>query len=216
LTLPGFYDDVVPLTAAEREAWRKLPFDERQFAAGVGLTEGTGEAGYSSIERKWARPTLDINGLTSGYQGHGAKTVIPSKASAKVSMRLVPDMDPAKIQAIFEKSLRERCPKNVKIEFKQHGLAGPVLVPIEDIATKLAAEALEIGFGKAPTFMREGGSIPVVALIKRALGIDTLLIGFGLPDDRVHSPNEKFDLDALHGGTRTAAALYEKLAELRQ
>jgi acetylornithine deacetylase/succinyl-diaminopimelate desuccinylase-like protein len=215
VTLPGFYDDVVPLTAAEREAWRKLPFDEREFAAGLGLAEGSGEAGYSSLERKWARPTLDINGLTSGYQGPGAKTVIPSKASAKVSMRLVANMDPAKIQATFEKALRERCPKNVKIEFKQHGLSGPVLVPVDGPATRLAAEALEIGFGRKPTFMREGGSIPVVGLIKRELGIDTLLVGFGLPDDRIHSPNEKFALDSLHNGTRTAAALYEKLAMLR-
>src|SRR6202030_3626665 len=103
--------------------WKKLPFDEQEFAAGLGLPQGSGEAGYSSLERKWARPTLDINGLTSGYQGPGAKTVIPSKASAKVSMRLVANMDPAKIQGIFEKSLRARCPKNVRIEFKQHGLS---------------------------------------------------------------------------------------------
>ena len=216
VTLPGFYDDVVPLTTAERDAWRKLPFDEREFAAGLGLSEGSGEAGYSSLERKWARPTLDINGLTSGYQGPGAKTVIPSKASAKVSMRLVANMDPAKVQASFEKALRERCPKNVKIEFKQHGLSGPVLVPIDSPATRLAAEALELGFGRKPTFMREGGSIPVVGLIKRELGIDTLLVGFALPDDRIHSPNERFGLDALHNGTRTAAALYEKLAKLHE
>lgn len=214
VTLPGFYDDVVPLTDIEREAWKKLPFDEREFAAGLGLTEGSGEAGYSSLERKWARPTLDINGLTSGYQGPGAKTVIPSKASAKVSMRLVANMDPAKVQATFEKTLRERCPKNVKIEFKQHGLSGPVLVPIDSLATRLAAQALEVGFGHKPTFMREGGSIPVVGLIKRELGIDTLLVGFALPDDRIHSPNERFGLDCLHNGTRTAAALYEKLARL--
>ncbi len=215
VTLPGFYDDVVPLTAVEREAWKKLPFDEQEFAASLGLPQGSGEAGYSSLERKWARPTLDINGLTSGYQGPGAKTVIPSKASAKVSMRLVANMDPAKVQAIFEKSLRRRCPKNVRIEFKQHGLSGPVLVPIDGLATRLAGEALELGFGRKPTFMREGGSIPVVGLIKRELGIDTLLVGFGLPDDRIHSPNEKFGLDALHNGTRTLAALYEKLAKLR-
>jgi acetylornithine deacetylase/succinyl-diaminopimelate desuccinylase-like protein len=126
----------------------------------------------------------------------------------------VPDQDPATIQAIFEKTLRERCPSNVKIEFKQHGLASPVLVPIDGRPTQLAAEALEIGFAAKSTFMREGGSIPVVGLMKRTLGIETLLVGFGLPDDRVHSPNEKFDLDALHGGTRTAAALYAKLAEL--
>lgn len=215
VNLPGFYDQVIPLTENERALWRQLPFDEAAFAADLNLSSVTGEAGYSTIERKWARPTCDVNGITTGYQGPGAKTVIPSTASAKISMRLVPDQDPATIQAIFEKTLRERCPSNVKIEFEQHGLAAPVLVPIDGRPTQLAAEALEIGFAAKSTFMREGGSIPVVGLMKRTLGIETLLIGFGLPDDRVHSPNEKFDLDALHGGTRTAAALYAKLAELK-
>lgn len=215
VNVPGFYDDVLPISDAERNEWKKLPFDERAYAADVKLNELSGEKGYSTLERKWARPTCDINGLTSGYQGAGAKTVIPSKASAKVSMRLVPNQDPAKIQASFEKALRERCRRNVKIEFGQHGLAGPVLVPRDGAAVALAAEALEIGFGKKPVMMREGGSIPVVGLIKSILGIDTLLIGFGLPDDRVHSPNEKFDLDALFGGSRTAAALYERLAHLK-
>ena len=214
VNLPGFYDQVVPLTEKERALWRLLPFDEKAFAADLKLSEGFGEAGYSTIERKWARPTCDVNGITTGYQGPGAKTVIPSTASAKISMRLVPNQDPAAIQTIFEKTLRARCPSNVKIDFKQHGLSGAVLVPIEGKPTLLAAEALEIGFAAKPTFMREGGSIPVVGLIKRALGIETLLIGFGLPDDRVHSPNEKFDLAALHSGTRTAAALYSKLADI--
>lgn len=214
VNLPGFYDDVAPLRPDERAAWAKLPFDETEFAASLAIPHGNGEAGYSALERRWARPTCDINGLTSGYQGHGAKTVIPSKASAKVSMRLVPNQDPAKIQASFEKALRERCPANVKIEFAQHGLSGPVLVPIDRPATKLAAAALEAGFGKPPTFMREGGSIPVVALIKAVLGIDTVLVGFGLPDDRVHSPNEKFDLAAFHAGTRTAAVLYDEFKRL--
>jgi acetylornithine deacetylase/succinyl-diaminopimelate desuccinylase-like protein len=214
VNLPGFYDDVVPLTENERLLWRSLPFDDAVFLKEQGLAAGYGEAGYSTIERKWARPTCDVNGITSGYQGPGAKTIIPAKASAKISMRLVPNQDPAKIQASFEAALRERCPKNVKIEFIQHGASGAVLVPIDGQPTQLAAEALEIGFGVKPTFMREGGSIPVVGLVKRTLGIDTLLVGFGLPDDRIHAPNEKFDLDALHCGTRTAAALYAKLAEL--
>ncbi|HEY8666073.1 MAG TPA: dipeptidase [Tepidisphaeraceae bacterium] len=215
VNIPGFYDDVLPLSPAEREMWKKLPFDEKQFLADLQLTEPTGEPGFSTLERRWARPTCDINGLTAGYQGQGAKTVIASTASAKVSMRLVPNQDPVKIQAAFEKAIRDRCPKGVKIEFGQHGLSGAVLVPMESRAMQLAAEATEIGFGVKPTLIREGGSIPVVALIKNTLGIDTLLIGFGLPDDRVHSPNEKFDLDALFNGTRTAAALYEKLAGLK-
>jgi acetylornithine deacetylase/succinyl-diaminopimelate desuccinylase-like protein len=212
VNIPGFYDRVVPLREDERETWRKLPFKEEEFAGSLGIPHGNGEEGFSSIERKWARPTCDVNGLTAGYQGHGAKTVIASKASAKISMRLVPNQDPAEIQRLFEQALRDRCPKNVKIEFANHGLAEPVLTPIDSDAVTKAREALQIGFGVSPTLMREGGSIPVVALIKRVLGIDTLLVGFGLPDDRVHSPNEKFDLDALHKGTRTAAALYAKLA----
>ncbi len=214
VNLPGFYADVIPLTDAERATWRKLPFAEADFAAGVGIPAGSGEAGYSSLERKWARPTCDVNGLTAGYQGVGAKTVIGSAASAKLSMRLVPDQDPARVQAAFEQALRDRLPANVKHSVQWFGASAPVLVPIDGRATMLAAEALAIGFAKEPTFMREGGSIPVVGLLKRVLGLDTLLIGFGLPDDRVHSPNEKFNLSALHGGTRTAAALYAKLAGL--
>lgn len=214
VNVPGFYDDVKPIPPVEREAWRKLPFDERQALQSLALTEGTGEAGYTTLERRWARPTCDVNGLTSGYQGHGAKTVIPSVASAKVSMRLVPDQDPAKVADTFERALRQRCPTNVRIEFARHGLAGPVVVPADSPAMRRASEAVKEGFGVAPTLIREGGSIPVVALFKSVLNVDILLVGFGLPDDRVHSPNEKFDLDALHRGSRTAATLYDRLARL--
>jgi acetylornithine deacetylase/succinyl-diaminopimelate desuccinylase-like protein len=216
VSIPGFYDDVVAIRHEERLLWEKLPFNEEQFASSVGIPVGSGEVGYSSIERKWARPTLDVNGITTGYQGSGAKTVIPSQASAKLSMRLVPDQDPARIQEAFADAVHSRLPQNVRAEIRWYGASAPVLVPIDSPATRLAAEALEVGFGVQPTFMREGGSIPVVGLIKRLLGIDTVLVGFGLPDDRVHSPNEKFDLSALHCGTRTAAALYEKLAALHR
>jgi acetylornithine deacetylase/succinyl-diaminopimelate desuccinylase-like protein len=214
VNLDGFYADVVELTAMERNAWAALPFSEAEFAAGVGIPAGSGEAGFTSLERKWARPTCDVNGLTAGYQGVGAKTVIGSKASAKVSMRLVPNQNPAKIRAAFDKAVSTRLPPNVKAAVQWFGTSPPVLVPIDGKPTQLAAEAIEIGFGKKPTFMREGGSIPVVGLLKRELGLDTLLVGFGLPDDRIHSPNEKFNLDALHSGTRTAAALYGTLAKL--
>ncbi|HEV2294435.1 MAG TPA: dipeptidase [Tepidisphaeraceae bacterium] len=215
VNIPGFYDDVAPLSPQERAQWRSLPFSETEFAASVGLTEGAGEEGYTSLERKWARPTCDVNGLTSGYQGPGAKTVIPSKASAKISMRLVPNQDPARIVTGFERTMRERAPRNVTVEVTCHSQTPGVVVPVEGKAMCLAAEAAEIGFGKKPALMREGGSIPVVNLLKRVLGVDTLLLGFGLPDDRVHSPNEKFDLDALQKGARTAGALYSKLAHLR-
>ena len=214
VNIPGFYDDVLPLEEQERAMWRKLPFDERELARELGLEQLTGEAGFSALERKWARPTCDVNGITTGYQAEGAKTVIPAKASAKVSMRLVPNQDPAKIHAGFEQAMRERCPKGIKLEVRNHSMTAALLVPLQLKAMDLAADAIKIGFGKSPTFMREGGSIPVVSVIKRMLNIDTLLLGFGLPDDRVHSPNEKFDLGAFHGGMRTAAALYSRLEEM--
>lgn len=214
VNIPGFYDDVLPLSPQERQAWGNLPFDENALLRELQAPALFGEAGYTALERKWARPTCDINGLTSGYQGPGAKTIIPAKASAKVSMRLVPNQDPRKIVAGFTQALLQRCPRHVKIEVIEHSAAGPVLVPLDNPGTQAAARALKLGFGVEPVMIREGGSIPVVGDIKSILGIDTLLVGFGLPDDRVHSPNEKFDLDALHFGTRTAAALYHELSRL--
>lgn len=214
VNIPGFYDDVRPVTAAERKMWGNLPFDDETFRKEMGVPELFGESGYTTLERKWARPTCDINGLTSGYQGPGAKTIIPAQASAKISMRLVPDQDPKKIEALFRKALEARCPKTVKIEIHVHSGAAPSLLEMDSKATQLAAKAVKAGFGIDPVFMREGGTIPVGVLFKAALGIDTIFVGFGLSDDRVHSPNEKFDLDALHKGTRTAAALYAELAKL--
>jgi len=214
VNIPGFYTDVRPVTAAERKMWSNLPFDDETLRKETGVPELFGESGYSTLERKWARPTCDINGLTSGYQGPGAKTIIPARASAKVSMRLVPDQDPKTIEALFRKALESRCPKTVKIDIHIHSGAAPSLLAIDSKATQLAAKAVKTGFGIDPVFMREGGTIPVGVLFKAALGIDTIFVGFGLSDDRVHSPNEKFDLDALHKGTRTAAALYAELAKL--
>jgi acetylornithine deacetylase/succinyl-diaminopimelate desuccinylase-like protein len=216
ITIDRFYDDVRPLTERERQEWAALPFNEDAYVRELGAPSTFGEKGFSSIERRWARPTCDINGLTSGYQGPGAKTVLPCEASAKVSMRLVPDQDPDKIAKAFEATLRARCPKHVRLEITGHSGTAPVLVPTDSKAIGLAAEALEVGFGKRPIFMREGGSIPVVNMFKQELGMDTLLVGFGLADDNIHAPNEKFDLDALHAGTRTCAALYERLAQLRK
>ncbi len=197
VNIPGFYDDVAELTPREREEFARLPFDEREFQKELKLNDLYGETGYTALERRWARPTCDINGLTSGYQGPGGKTIIPSKASAKITMRMVPSQNPDKILAEFKKTLRERCPKGVTIEITGEGGSPGIVVPIGGRPMELAAKAIERGFGKKPVFIREGGSIPIIALFKQALGLDTLLVGFGLPDDRVHSPNEKFDLDAL-------------------
>ncbi len=215
VTVPGFYDDVLDLSREERDMWKALPFDENRFKSELKLTETYGEKGFTTLERKWARPTCDINGLTSGYQGKGAKTVIASQASAKVSMRLVPNQDGAKIAAAFTKALQDRAPRGVKVEVVTHSHTNPVLVSREGAAMRAAQAALEKGFGKKPTLMREGGSIPVVSLIKNVLGIDTLLVGFGLDDDRIHSPNEKFDLDGLFGGMRTSAALFDELSRTK-
>ncbi len=214
VNLPGFYDDVAAVTPAERAAWQALPFDENQLRKELNVADLFGESGFSTLERKWARPTCDINGLTAGYQGPGAKTVIGSTASAKVSMRLVPSQSPVKIAEAFEATLRARCPKHTRIEIIRHSVTGPVLLSADSKPTRLAARAMEIGFGVKPAFIREGGSIPIALVVKQVLGIDTIFLGFSLPDDRIHSPNEKFDLDALYKGTRTAAAVYRELADL--
>jgi len=218
VNIPGFYDEVAKLTDAERDAWRKLPHDDEAFARDMKLKKEDlfGEAGFSTIERIWARPTCDINGLSGGYQGPGAKTVIGSWASAKVSMRLVPNQDPKKIQAAFRKAVLDRAPKGVRVTFTMDDhISKPIVTPIDTPAVRLASEAISQGFGKPATFTRTGGTIPVVATLKEVLGVDSLLVGFGLPDDRVHSPNEKFDLDCFYNGTKTAAILYGKLASLK-
>jgi len=214
VTLPGFYDDVMELSAEERAAWRKLPFDEKAYIDDLKVAAADGgEKGYSIFERTWARPTCDVNGLTAGYQGAGAKTVIGSQASAKISFRLVAKQDPAKILASFQKTMRERAPKGVTLEFLDHGTAPAYLVPQSSPAVAAGRRAIATGFGKPATLIGSGGSIPIAATIKSELGIDSLFVGFGLPDDCVHSPNEKFDLDCLHAGARTAAALYTELAK---
>ena len=214
VNLPGFYDDVEELTAEEKAAWSKLPVDAARDCSAIGIPFDSGEKGYTALERLWSRPTCDVNGITCGYQGEGAKTVLPSRASCKVSFRLVPRQDPRKVLESFRQAMRDRCPKNVKIEFANHGASPAAVVPINTPAARLAVEALQEGFGVPATFIRGGGSIPVVGTLKKELGIDTLLVGYGLPDDRVHSPDEKFDLDAFYAGMRTSAVLYAKLARL--
>lgn len=220
VTVPGFYDKVLPLTERERAMWKTLPFTEEQFARELGFSKASdlaGEAGYTSLERKTARPTLEVNGLTSGYQGTGSKTVLPNRASAKITCRLVADQDPEEIGnaliAHIENILKEiGAGTKLEIAYRTKG-SPPGMTPIDSPAMEAAADAVEIGFGKKPIFQREGGSIPVVAWFKEKLGVDTLLVGFGLPDDCIHAPNEKLDLDCYFNGIKTAAALYEKLAQ---
>jgi acetylornithine deacetylase/succinyl-diaminopimelate desuccinylase-like protein len=217
VTVPGYYDGVLDVTPAERAMWKSLPFTEERFAAELGLPGAAalfGEAGYSAIERKWARPTLEINGLTSGYQGPGSKTVLPNRASAKITCRLVPNQDPEKLGNALVKHMESLVPAGVRMEvvYRTTG-SPPAITPVDSPAMLAAADALEIGFGKKPIFQRDGGSIPVVAWFKEKLGVDSVLMGFGLPDDRIHAPDEKINLSCYYNGIKAAAALYEKLAE---
>ena len=211
--IPGFYDKVRDLTDAERVEISKLPFSEADFAAELEVPMVHGEQGYNTLERKWARPTLDINGLLSGWTGEGAKTVLPSKAMAKFSMRLVADQHPDEIAELAKKFLAEICPPTCKMTISiDHG-AEPVLVDATNPWLAVAARAIEKGFEKTPVMIREGGSIPVVSVLKKALGIDTILLGLGLPDDNAHSPNEKFHLPDYRRGIETAAWLLAEMAE---
>jgi acetylornithine deacetylase/succinyl-diaminopimelate desuccinylase-like protein len=213
ITIPDFYDDVVDPEPELRRQWAALPFNEQEFARSLGVEELFGETGFTTLERRGCRPTLDINGLTSGYQGPGAKTVLPCAASAKVSMRLVPNQNPQKIADAFENYLRQIKPPGVTLHLERLSASAAVLTPVNSPAITAAAEAIEIGLGKKPVFVREGGSIPVVTWFKELLGIDAVLLGFGLPDDNLHAPNEKFELDCFYGGIRTAAALYDRLGK---
>ena len=212
--LPGFYDDVTPLTDRERKAFAALPFDEADFMRKLGVAGLQGEVGFTTLERRWARPTFDINGLWSGYQGEGAKTILPARAGAKFSFRLVPNQDPHKLTGALEKRIRELVPAGITMELIDfHGAPG-VVVPLDSPYVAAAERAIEEGFGRRPVFMREGGSIPVVATFHDLLGVDTLLLGWGLDDDNAHSPNEKFCLADFHRGIKASAHLWRQLGEL--
>ncbi len=215
IQVPGFYDDVEPLTPRERAEFAKLPFDEAEFMRKLAVEGLRGEEGYTTLERRWARPTCDINGMWSGYQGEGAKTVLPARAGAKFSFRLVPHQDPKKLSAALEKWLRERCPAGIKLELIDfHGAPG-VVVPLESPYVTAASAAITEGFGKQPVFMREGGSIPVVGTFHDLLGVDTLLLGWGQDDDNTHSPNEKFSVADFHRGIKASAHLWRLLGALK-
>jgi acetylornithine deacetylase/succinyl-diaminopimelate desuccinylase-like protein len=213
ITIPGFYDEVRPLTRKEREAYRQLPWREAKYAKGLGVRQLYGEKGYTTLERLWARPTLDCNGVWGGYTGEGAKTVIPSRAAAKISMRLVPDQRPEKITRAFEKFVKKIAPKSVQVNVRCLTLGEPALIPIDSPGVKAAMAALEKGFGKKPLYQREGGSIPVVTLFKKILGMDTVLLGFGLPDENAHAPDEFINLENFFGGMKTTAHFYKELAQ---
>jgi acetylornithine deacetylase/succinyl-diaminopimelate desuccinylase-like protein len=211
VAIPGFYDDVRPIEEWERQEFAKLPFDEAAFQRETGVSKLFGEQGYTTLERKWARPTFDVNGLVSGFTGEGAKTVLPSVARAKFSMRLVPDQDPDKVAELARKFLLDVAPDTVEIEILKHHGARPVLVPRSGPGVQAAERAYKAGFGKEPVFIREGGSIPVENTFQAELGAQSLLMGLGLPDDDAHSPNEKFRIEDFYRGMVTMAAFLEEM-----
>ncbi len=214
VTIPGFYDKVRELTPGEREQWKRLPFSQAEALKGIGLPpeSDVGEKGYTAIEREWARPTAEVNGIYGGYIAKGAKTVIPSHAGAKVSFRLVADQDPEDITNKFRRWLDERTPKGFRWEFINHSGGFPGTVATDSPYLAAANRALERAGGAKPFLIKTGGSIPVVGMLKGELGLDTILMGFGLDDDRVHSPNEKFELECFRLGMAAHALLIEELA----
>ncbi len=205
INIPGFYEDVVKLTKTERENFAALKFSEKKFAKEIGLSDVMGEKGFTTLERLWARPTLDCNGIIGGFTGQGAKTVIPSKATAKISMRLVPNQDPKKIAKLFVKHIKSLAPKSVKVKVTDLHGGNPVLTPLNDKSTKAAAEAMKKAFGKKTVFMREGGSIPIVSVFAKKLKASVVLMGMGLNSENLHSPNEHFDLNHFQLGIMSSA-----------
>lgn len=214
ITIPGFYDDVRKLSAKERSAYKKLPWSDRKYARDLGVRDLYGEKGFSTLERLWARPTLECNGIWGGFAGEGAKTVLPSRASAKVSMRLVPDQSSAKAARLFERHIKSIAPASVQVTVRSLHGGEPAITPIESPGVRAAVIALERGFGKKPLYQREGGSIPIVVQFKKLLKIDTVLLGFGLPDENAHAPDEFLHLPNFYGGIRTVAHFMDVLPEM--
>jgi acetylornithine deacetylase/succinyl-diaminopimelate desuccinylase-like protein len=213
--IDGFYDDVVDLRPEERAEWEKLPFNEKKYKAELGAPKLFGETGYSTLERVWARPTFEVNGLLSGFTGEGAKTVLPAVAMAKVSMRLVPNQDPKKIGDLFEAYVKKVAPKTVELSLtRMHG-GKPWMTAFDNPFVQAAGRAIEQGFGQRPVFNREGGSIPVVSTFQEELGVPCVLFGVGLPDENAHAPDEKLDLGNFHGGVIASAYLYKEIGEMK-
>ncbi len=212
VTIPGFYNDVVALKGQERANWKRLKFSAAGALKKIGLPKAAdiGEAGFTALEREWGRPTAEINGIWGGYTGQGAKTVIPAKASAKVSFRLVADQDPAKVTRMFFSWLKKRTPPGCRWELNDHHGGHGVTVPVDSAYLAAASRAVGRACGRRPDLIKSGGSIPVAGMLKARLKIDTIFMGFGLDDDRVHSPNEKFEVECFRMGCRSHAALLEE------
>ncbi len=213
VTIPHFYDGVPEVSAAQKAEWASLNFDEKAFLGDIGLKIPAGEKGYSTLEQVWARPTAEVNGIVGGYTGEGAKTVIPGKASAKVSFRLVGDQDPDAIRENFRAFVKERLPADCKASYSSHGGDRAVSQPSDSAWVQRAQRALSDEWGRHAVQIAMGGSIPIVTQFKRILGMDSVMVGFGLEDDRIHSPNEKYNLTSFHRGTRSWARILAAIAE---
>jgi acetylornithine deacetylase/succinyl-diaminopimelate desuccinylase-like protein len=214
ITISGFYDGVQPLTKLERKEFKRLPFNDHDYTKFLGVPQLFGEKGYTPLEQRSARPTLEINGLTSGYQGEGSKTIVPAWARVKITTRLVPNQNPARIMKLVARHLKTLCPPTVKIEVQAGHGAEPYLVAPTSPQAKAALRALRSAFGCEPVLLREGGSIPIVNDFKKFLGAESLLLGLALPDDNAHSPNEKFDLDCFAKGQVMSAHLWQELSRV--
>jgi len=214
IQIPGMYDDVEPPTPAEKRSWEHLPFDEKDFLKDeVGSTQLTGEPGYSVMERTWARPTLEVHGIAGGFTGAGAKTVIPARATAKVSMRMVPNQNPEKIIAAYKKFVADNTPAGIQTEVRVLSWGPAIMVNPDHPAIHVAASAFRDILGKETVFIRSGGSIPIVGDFAKHLGIPTILMGFGLPDDGLHSPNEKYKVANYYAGIMTIAHFFEQYGQ---
>jgi acetylornithine deacetylase/succinyl-diaminopimelate desuccinylase-like protein len=214
ITIPGFYDKVDELTIAERTELGKRPYDEQAYQQDLGIKALRGEEGYAPLERATIRPTLDVNGMWGGYIGEGAKTVLPAKAHAKISMRLVPHQDPDEITELFTQHFTSLAPPTVTVSVTPHHGGQPAVVPTDSPGYQAAAQAMEESFGKMPIPTREGGSIPIVALFQEVLGLDTVLMGFGLDSDAIHSPNEHYGLFNFYQGIDTIPRFHQHFAQL--
>jgi len=216
ISIPNFYDNVVEASDEERILMAKTPFNLEDYKAKLGIDEVHGETGFTSIERKGIRPTLDVNGIWGGYIGEGAKTVLPSKAFAKISMRLVPNQSSEEITEKFQKHFETIAPKSVKVKVKPHHGGEPYVMPIDIPEYKAASDAIIKTFGKEPVPVRAGGSIPIVALFEKQLGLKSILLGFGLDTDAIHSPNEHFGVENFLKGIETIAYFYEEFASIKK
>lgn len=214
IQIPGFYDKVRELTAEERQGYAELPFDEEEFRAGLKVPALQGEEGFTTLERRWARPTLEVNGMLCGFTGEGAKTVLPNKAMVKISCRLVPDQDPEEIAKLVKAHIESLIPPTITANVRYLHGGQPWLTPLDHPALKAAGRALEREFGRPPVFVREGGSIPIVVDFERILGLPGILVGFGLNDENLHAPDEHLDLGNFHRGISCSMYLLEELSRV--